>query len=236
MVALILVACAGSAPPRELVVFAASSLDQPFREMAATFEVPGTSVTLNLAGSQQLAAQIVQGGPADIFASADLLQMEVVADAGLLATEPVAFASNRLVIVVEEGNPLGIRSLTDLADPRLVVVLAAPEVPAGRYARAAIASAGLVIVPDSLELDARAVLAKVVIGEADAGIVYATGAQAAADTVDPIELPAASATSVIYTIAVVSSGSSPEMAAEFVELVLSETGRRALARHGFNEP
>jgi molybdate transport system substrate-binding protein len=236
VVALILVACAGSAPPRELVVFAASSLDQPFREMAATFEVPGTSVTLNLAGSQQLAAQIVQGGPADIFASADLLQMEVVADAGLLATEPVAFASNRLVIVVEEGNPLGIRSLTDLADPRLVVVLAAPEVPAGRYARAAIASAGLVIVPDSLELDARAVLAKVVIGEADAGIVYATCAQAAADTVDPIELPAASATSVIYTIAVVSSGSSPEMAAEFVELVLSETGRRALARHGFNEP
>jgi len=165
-----------SEPSGEVVVFAAASLTDALEAIAADLEAatPGLDVVFSFAGSQQLAAQIAEGAPADVFASADETQMDVVADAGLVAGEPRTFARNSLAIAVEPGNPLGIRGLADLARADVTLVLADEDVPAGRYAAAALEAAGVTVAPASLEVDVRAVLSKVALGEADAAPVTIT--------------------------------------------------------------
>ncbi len=229
---------ADPAAPDELVVFAAASLAEAFEAIGAEFAATdgGVPVTLNLAGSQTLAAQLVEGAPADVFASADAARMAVVASAGLLAGDPLPFATNRLAIAIEPGNPSGVAGLGDLAREDLIVVLPAEEVPAGRYARAALAAAGVDVAPASLEPDVRAALAKVALGEADATIVYTSDLVVAADRVHGVAIPAAVNVVASYPIAVLAGAASPDVAARFVAFVRSERGRALLAEHGFGAP
>ena len=222
----------------EVVVFAAASLTDAFEELAETFSDanPGIEVVLNLAGSQTLASQILEGAPADVFAAANEVQMGVVTDAGEFANDPEVFTANRLAIAVEPGNPLGIDGLEDLAAPDLLLVLPAEEVPAGRYARQALDTAGVAVTPVSLERDVRAARSKVELGEADASIVYASDIVAADGRVDGVELPVEQNVPAAYPIARLADAPNPEVADEFVAFVLSEQGQEILADHGFTAP
>lgn len=228
----------GDAVSGELTVFATASLTDAFDAMVDAFvaEHPDIEVAVNNAGSQTLAGQIVEGAPADVFASADAVQMDVVGDAGQLAGEPTVFATNRLAIAVESGNPLDIDGLADLADPHLVVVLAAEEVPAGRYARQVLDAASVEVNPASLEQSVRAALSKVELGEADAAIVFASDLAAAAGRADEVVLPEDQNVVARYPIAVVADTSNPTAAEAFVGFVRSDAGQRILADAGFTAP
>jgi molybdate transport system substrate-binding protein len=224
--------CAGGgASSDELVVFAASSLTDVFDEIAGDFEAtnPGVDVVINAQGSAQLAAQIEQGAPADVFAAADLASMERVL--GDVVGQPATMARNKMVIAVAEGNPAGITGLADLADPELIVVVAAPEVPAGAYAAEVFAAAGVTVQPDSYEQNVRSVAAKVALGEADAGLVYRTDVLADAGRLDALEID--SEVSAEYPIAVMSDDPN---AVVFVEFVLGERGQAVLRAAGFEAP
>ncbi len=235
----------GQTAGRHLIVFAASSLTEAFEEIAAAFEAehPGTVVELSFGGSSTLAMQIVQGAPADVFASADAAQMAVVTDAGEAAGAPAVFAGNVLVVITPTDS--AVVSLDDLADPGVRLVLAGPEVPVGRYARLALAGwdaqfgagyaervlANLV----SEEPNVRQVAAKVELGEADAAIVYATDA-AVLRAVRALPLPDAPDTRAEYWVAALLGASDPALAAEFVAFVLAPQGQAVLASHGFTAP
>jgi molybdate transport system substrate-binding protein len=233
----------GPASAETVRVFAASSLTEAFGEIAAVFEAgnPGTRVELSFAGSQVLRTQIEQGAPADVFASADREHADALAREGILGRTRV-FARNALVVVAP-AEGARVSSLADLARPGMRVVLAGPAVPAGRYAAEALrrldAQAGLgagfgarvranVV---SEETNVRAALSKVVLGEADAGFVYATDAASAAGKVRVLALPVDVVAE--YAIGVLSGTSLPSPAAAFVDLVLGERGQAILRRHGF---
>jgi molybdate transport system substrate-binding protein len=215
--------CVGEAAPRPLTVFAASSLSEAFEALGDTFTE--AEVAFNFAGSQQIVTQAQQGATADVIATADEPTMSRVA--GDLEDNPRIFAHNRLQIVVGEGNPKGVRGLADLSRPGLVVVFASPEVPAGRYAQQALAKAGVVVEAASLEQNVRQVVGKVALGEADAGIVYATDVRG----VDGVDIPDEHNVRVAYPIGVL-RGARDEARA-FVELVLSGAGQDTLAAFGF---
>jgi molybdate transport system substrate-binding protein len=226
----------------EVTVFAASSLTEAFRDLAEVLESRGrgATVTFNFASSSDLGVQIQEGAPADVFASADGQQMKLVTDAGL-AGEPVIFATNRLVILVPEDNPAGIHGPHDLADPGIKLVLADPEVPAGNYARQALTNLGVGHEAESNvvsnERDVKAVVTKVALGEADAGIAYATDVTAdVAGSVEALALPAEADVAARYPIALLSDAPNPPGAKAFVELVTSPAGRRVLSEHGFGLP
>ena len=224
----------GSAAPTELTVFAAASLTAAFTELGQQFTTAnGTRVTFNFAGSQALATQIRQGAPADVFASADLANMAKVED---LTGTPRNFASNLLEIVVEKGNPRGVEGLGDLAAADLKVVLAAPEVPAGKYAAEVLAKAGVTVRPVSQEDNVKAVVTKVALGEADAGIVYRTDVAAGGGKVEGVELPEDQNVLATYPIATVKATKAQDQAQAFVDLVVSAEGRRVLEQHGFLPP
>ena len=218
-----------------VTVFAAASLTESFAEIEAAFEAahPNVDVVLNFGGSSGLATQIVEGAPADVFAAASPSTMDTVVDAGL-AMAPVNFATNVLELVVPAGNPGGVTSLADLANPDLTVALCAVEVPCGAAAAKALEAAGVVASVDTYEQDVKAVLTKVELGEVDAGLVYVTDVQVAGDEVEGIELP--DAPIVAYPIALVSDSTNPEAARAFIEWVLSEDGQSVLAAAGFGAP
>jgi molybdate transport system substrate-binding protein len=224
-----------SASPGEIKVFAAASLTAAFTELGEQFTAAngGTKVTFNFAGSQALATQIQQGAPADVFASADLTSMDKVKD---LAGMPQSFASNLLQIVVEKGNPKGVKGLGDLASSDLKVVLAAPEVPAGRYAAEVLSKAGVDVTPVSQEDNVKAVVTKVSLGEADAGIVYVTDVAAGGDKVEGVEIPEDQNLLATYPIATVKASKAQEQAEAFMDLVLSAEGQQVLNRYGFLPP
>jgi molybdate transport system substrate-binding protein len=221
--------------PRTLNVFAAASLTDAFTRLGEQFTAahPGVTITLNLAGSNDLVTQIEQGAPADVFASADTTTMD---KAGDLVHAPQAFAGNKLVIAVAPDNPKGITGLDDLARDDLKVVLAAPEVPAGKYAMEAVAKAGVTVEPVSLEVTVKGVVTKVSLGEADAGIVYVTDVAAAGDVLDGVAIPDDQNVIATYPIAAVAAGEHPEDARAFVDLVLSPEGQKVLADAGFLPP
>ena len=222
----------------ELVVFATASLTNAFDAVRAGFvdANPDVEVVLNNAGSQTLASQINEGAPADVFAAANTIQMDVVAAAGNLAGAPEIFAANVLAIAVEPGNPLGIRGLEDLTDPDLVLVLPAAEVPAGQYAREALAAAGIEVTPSSLERDVRAALSKVELGEADAAIVFASDLLASNGRADGVAIPLERNVVASYPIAVLADARNPATAAAFVAFVRSDAGQEILRAHGFTAP
>jgi molybdate transport system substrate-binding protein len=225
----------GAAGPGELTVFAAASLTAAFTELGERYTAAngGAKVTFNFAGSQALATQIQQGAPADVFASADLPNMDKVKD---LVGTPQNFASNRLAIVVEQGNPKGVEGLADLADPDLKVVLAAEEVPAGKYAKQVLDQAGVSVTPVSREDNVKAVVTKVSLGEADAGIVYVTDVTAGGDKVEGVDVPADQNVTATYPMATVKASEAPQAAQAFLDLVLSAEGQQVLKEYGFLPP
>jgi molybdate transport system substrate-binding protein len=225
----------GAASPGEIKVFAAASLTAAFTRIGEQFTAAngGTKVTFNFAGSQALATQIQQSAPADVFASADLANMDKVKD---LVGTPQNFASNQLQIVVEKGNPKGVEGLDDLANADLKVVLAAPEVPAGKYAAEALGKAGVTVKPVSAEDNVKAVVTKVSLGEADAGIVYVTDVTAGGDKVEGVDIPEQLNVRATYPIATVKASQARDQAQAFMDLALSAEGQQVLKEHGFLPP
>lgn len=247
-------AAAGCAPASEadgatLTVLAAASLSEAFRALGAAYEEGhgGVTTAFSFAGSQQLATQILEGAPADVFASANAAQMERVVEGGLVAPQAVAtFATNRLVIVRPADGAARVAAPADLALPGLKLVLAARDVPAGKYALEFLAKAS---VPSELgpefgpavlanvasyEDDVQAVLAKVALGEADAGIVYASDASSrVADRVVFVPIPEALDVVAAYPIGPLAGSILRDHAADFVDFVRSPEGQAILAEHGF---
>jgi molybdate transport system substrate-binding protein len=214
-----------------LTVLAAASLTEAFADVAARYD--GADLRLSFGGSQALAAQVEQGVPADVVATADEPTMARLRADGLVDA-PQPLAANRLVIVVPRGNPRGIAAASDLARPGLTVVLAAPRVPAGRYAALALARAGVRVAPRSLEESVRGVTTKVRLGEADAGIAYATDV-----TADPAHLaavPLPRAPLARYLVATTRASRQPARARDLVAFLTSAAGQRLLAARGFAAP
>ena len=221
-----------------VTVFAATSLTAAFRAEGAAFQVkyPRVGVTFNFAGSADLARQINQGAPADVFASADQPNLEKVAKAGNLTGATRHFATNRLEIAVAPGNPRHVTGLHDLAQAGLVVVLCAPAVPCGNYARQALSRASVSVTPKSDEQNVAGVLSKVESGDADAGIVYTTDVKAAGAKASGVEIPAADNVVAVYPMSEVEGAPNPAAALAFMEFLLSAQGQSILAGFGFSKP
>ena len=224
---------AGKPGTHEITVFAAASLQPAFDKIGHTLLTNNdTHITFNFAGSQTLTEQLTQGAQADVFASADTAHMKTVQDANLLNGSPQLFAHNRLEIAVAKGNPKHIESLQDLARSSLVIVLADPSVPAGKYAKQALAKAGVTVKPASLELEVTAVLNKVALGEADAGIVYVSDV-VTTGRVEGVAIPDALNVVADYPIAILAESRDKPGAKTFVDYVLSVQGQAALKQAGF---
>ncbi|MFI2105575.1 molybdate ABC transporter substrate-binding protein [Isoptericola sp. NPDC019693] len=220
-----------------LTVFAAASLQGSFEDLAEQFEAThdGVDVRLSFAGSSDLVAQIQQGAPADVFASADTANMAKLTADGLVG-EPRDFATNTLEIAVPPGNPAGVESLQDLAAPGMKLVLCAPAVPCGAASAKVADAAGLDLKPVSEEQSVTDVLGKVIAGEADAGLVYVTDVAAAGDDVEGIAFPESSSAVNTYPVATVADTDQADLAQQFVDLVLSDDGQQTLSGFGFAAP
>lgn len=218
----------------KITVFAAASLTDAFQRLGDQFEAahPGTTVEFNFAASSALREQIIGGAPADVFASANESNMTQVADTGL-ATGPIPFATNVLEIAVPPDNPGQVAGLSDFGKADLLLGLCAEEVPCGQFGREALANAGVTPSIDTNEPDVRSLLTKVENGDLDAGIVYHTDVLAAADAVQGIEIPDEDNVVATYPIAALSGSDQAELAAVFVDLVLSEQGQQVLGTYGF---
>ena len=224
----------------EITVLAAASLTDAFKELGAAFQTanPATRVTFSFGASSTLVTQINQGAPADVFASADLANMDKLTGAGGAgaAGAPTAFATNKLQIIVGKGNPRGIAGPTDLAKAGVIYVTAAPEVPIGKYAQQVLDKAKVAVTPKSLEADVRAVVNKVTLGEADAGIVYATDVKAAGDKAVGVTIPDDVNVLATYPIAVTKATKNAPVANAFIAYVISAPGQAILAKFGFAKP
>jgi molybdate transport system substrate-binding protein len=248
-----LAACAAPAAvpqpvERELTVFAAASLTGAFGQIGSAFEAshPGVTVSFNFAGSQALRTQIEEGAALDVFSSANLAELEALIASGHIAADGShLFAGNRLVVIVPQDNPAGIATLEDLGRPGVKLVLAAEEVPVGRYARQVLNNLDAQLGPAfaeavlanvvSNEDNVKQVVAKVSLGEADAGIVYSTDARAdpSLPTIsidDPYNVTAS------YPLAVLIGAPQPDLAEAFAAFALSPEGQAILATYGFLPP
>lgn len=227
----------------DVSVFAAASLEPAFESLAATFTAdhPDVEFTFTYDGSSVLATQILSGAPVDLFASADEANMQKVAGDGLIDGDPTIFATSELVIAVAPGNPLGISDLTDLAEPTSdgalpVVVLCAPEVPCGTASQTLLARDKVDLTPASEEQNVTAVLTKIVAGEADAGLVYASDVLRAGGDVEGTTITDASDAAGSYTIAQTTDATAPDAARAFIEFLGSEDAQRTLEDLGFRAP
>jgi len=259
---LVLVACAPIAAPTQpaagaatmteattLTVFAAASLTEAFTEIGENFSAanPGVKAIFNFAGSNQLATQIGEGAPADVFASANATQLNVAIETGRIMTGTQrTFVRNRLVVVTPSDNPAGLTGLPDLATPGVKIVFAAEAVPVGQYSLAFLDKAeadgslgagykdAVVANVVSYEENVRAVLAKVTLGEADAGIVYTSDVAASKEgEVGQIEIPDNLNTVASYPIAPLSDSPNLELAQQFMGYVLAPEGQQVLVNYGF---
>lgn len=248
-----LTGCAATAPAASpadtLTIFAAASLTDAFTEMGAAFEAahPGTAVTFNFAGSQQLAQQLVQGAPGDLFASASPKQMAMVVENGrIAAVTPQPFASNQLVVIFPADNPGQINQLADLAQPDLTLILAAAEVPVGAYSLAFLERASqedalgagfaTAVINNvvSYEQNVRVVFSKVALGEADAGLVYASDVISMNDNrVKQLPIPPEWNIAAQYPIAPLNDTPHPQQAQQFIDFILSTDGQQILQKYGF---
>ncbi len=241
-----------AAASQSLTVFAAASLTDAFNEIGKNFETanPGATVVFNFAGSQQLAQQIGQAAPADVFASANNAQMAVVIKSGqVVSGTQKTFARNRLVVIYPTANPGGLTKLQDLAKPNLKIVLADKSVPVGGYALDFLTKASkdpsftatfsptVLANVVSYETDVKQVLAKVSLNEADAGIVYTTDITSdAASKVGRLDIPDNLNTLASYPIAAIQGSAHAALAQQFVDYVLSTDGQSVLAKYGFLAP
>jgi molybdate transport system substrate-binding protein len=248
----LLVAAAGplaAQTPAKITVFAAASLTEAFNAIGPAFtKKTGIAVTFNYGGSDTLATQIKSGAPADVFASANLAQMKVVNDAGL-AVAPKTFAKNRLVLVTPKGGTASVTTPLDLIKPGIKVILAAPTVPVGAYARSTFAKlAGQNGYPADFpaqveknvvsdELDVKAVVTKIALGEADAGVVYSTDVTpTVAPKLDVHPIPPGVVPDIEYPITVLKNAADAKSAQAFVDYILSPEGQSFLKARGFIAP
>jgi molybdate transport system substrate-binding protein len=262
VVAIILSACGGPTPaeaptsvptaaptvapsPRTLTVYAAASLTDAFAAIGKNFEAvnPGVTVKFNFAGSQTLRMQILQGAPADVFASANTTEMDALVTGSLVTTDSVRFfLTNQLLVIMPATNPAGLAILADLAKPKLKIVLAAKEAPVGNYALQVLDKLNTSIGNGykdkvlanvvSYENDVKQVVAKVQLGEADAGIVYSSDV-VAAPQLKRIDIPAESNVVAKYPLAALSQSKNLTLAQAFVAYVLSADGQSVLQKWGF---
>jgi molybdate transport system substrate-binding protein len=243
-VAVLLGACGGTAstspsPTTSLsgnvAVFAAASLTDSFNALGASFRGsnPAVTVKFSFAGTPTLVTQIEQGAPADVFASADATNMDRLKGDGFTAGTPQVFARNKLEIVVAPGNPKAINSLADLAKRGVIYITEAPTVPAGKYSLQALKAAGVTVTPKSLEADVKSVVSKIELGEADAGIVYATDVSAAGTQVQGVPIPDAYNVIATYPIVTVKATPNSMLANAFITYVLSPQGQSKLRSFGF---
>ena len=232
----------------KISVFAASSLTEAFKTIAADFQKanPGVTVEFNFAASSALATQIDQAAPADVFASADTANMTKLTDKSQIDGAPVTFAKNLPVIVIPADNKAGIASPKDLSKAGVKLVLAGPDVPIGNYARQIIDK--LAATPEygaaykdatlknlvSNEQNVRAVLTKIELGEADAGIVYKTDALVSKEKVKTVAIPDAANVIAVYPIGVVKTTKNKDAAAAFIKFVTGPQGQAALKAAGFD--
>jgi molybdate transport system substrate-binding protein len=249
--ALLLSGCAAPAPtaatpePKTLMVFAAASLTNAFEELGTAFEAahPGVTVKFNFGGSQALRTQIEQGAQADVFASANAKEMDLLVTGKFVAPgSPKIFLTNRLVVILPAKNPAGLKNLAGLAGKGVKLVLAAKEVPVGNYSLQTLEKLEKILGPGfkdqvlknvvSYEGDVKQVVAKVQLGEADAGLVYSSDTVAAAG-LQQLEIPAESNVVAQYPLAVLTQTQSPELARAFTAFVLSEDGQSVLQKWGF---
>jgi molybdate transport system substrate-binding protein len=238
VLALPLAACGeddGNSSPRTLTVLAAASLTDVFEGMADDFEAEheGAEVTFSFGSSTDLAGQAADGAPGDVLATADETSMQVAEDAGV-AGDVETFATNVLVLVTPPDNPAGIASLADLEGTTWV--RCDDEAPCGRVALSVLDAHGITAEPASLEEDVKSTLDKVVSGEADAALVYASDAVAAGDAVRTIEIPGAEQQLTAYFATTLEQAEDADLARDWVDYVLSEEGRAALAEAGFGQP
>jgi molybdate transport system substrate-binding protein len=239
---------AATAVPQTLTVLAAASLTESFNEMGKLFESknPGITIAFSFAGSQQLAQQLDQGAPADVFASASKKYMDAaVTSRRVNKDDPKTFVKNRLVVIFPKDNKAGLKELKDLAKPGLKIDLEDKSVPAGQYSLDMLDKAvkdpgyGASFKTDvlknvvSYETDVKAVVSKVSLGEADAGIVYITDYNSAADKLGKLDIPDALNTIAVYPIAPISDSKNADLANAFVALVLSPEGQAIMAKVGF---
>ncbi|WP_030561356.1 molybdate ABC transporter substrate-binding protein [Streptomyces aureocirculatus] len=217
-----------------LTVLAAASLTDVFKTAGAAYEKehPGTKVNFSFEGSQELAAKVRQGAPADALVTADTKTMDGLrADTGT----PVVIAKNRLVIATGKGNPESVKTLKDLARSGLKVVLAAPEVPVGRYSKQVLDAQKVDVEPVSQEPNVRAVLSKVELGEADAGIVYKTDVTAADGKAEGVDIPDAQNAVASYPAATLKTSGHSEAAADFVKWLSGPAAQKMLRDAGFQK-
>ena len=230
---------------RRLTVYAAASLTEAMTEMGKEFEDShsGVTVVFNFGGSQNLRTQIEQGAPADIFASANAQEMEMlVAQNRIAADAPKVFLTNQLIVILPKENPSGIASLQDLSRQGLKLVLAAEEVPAGKYAREVLKNLNALYGADysdkvlanivSNEDNIRQAVTKVQLGEVDASIVYVSDATAAPD-LQTIEIAPEMNVTAEYLMAPLSGSANSDLANEFIDYVLSGEGGTILQKWGF---
>jgi molybdate transport system substrate-binding protein len=229
---LVLALPAGSMPATRITVYAAASLTTVFPRI-------DKAPRYNFAGSDTLATQIAQGAPADVFASASPKQTELLYHEGILR-RPVVFATNKLIVIVPAANPGHIRSVYDLRRKGLKVIIGTPTVPVGAYTRQILDSLG--ITQDVMsnvvdqEPDVKGIVAKIALGEGDAGFVYKTDARPAGNKVQTILLPAWAQPPIRYEIGVVRKSSHRLAARAFIKRVTSLRGRRLLVQAGFGLP
>jgi molybdate transport system substrate-binding protein len=221
-----------------LTVLAAASLTETFTELARAFEAEHAAVDVRLAfdSSATLATQVAHGAPADVLATADARTMRQVVAAGATEAPPREFATNTMVLVVPAANPAGITSFADLDDSDVSYVACVESAPCGALAGSLLRANHVDNTPRSLEIDVRAVLSKVVLDEADAGLVYATDAVTAGNKVQTLTVPASSEAVNHYLAAALERSEQPELAADWVELLLSPAGRDILRDAGFGAP
>jgi len=234
----IVIACSDSSVEDELLVSAAASLTDAFGEVESAFEEenPDVDVVLNLGSSSALREQVLEGAPADVFASANTSNMDQVAQAGELSGEAEIFVTNSLQIAVPTGNPAGVTGLEDFAREELLTGLCAEDVPCGDFGRQALENAGISPSIDTNEPDVRALLTKIEAGELDAGITYVTDVLSSSGTVEGIEIPAEVNVVAEYPIATLAGAPNADAAAAWVEFVLSDEGQAILTSYGFTSP
>lgn len=234
-------ACGGSATspstsnPTTLTVLAASSLTDVLPEIGAAFtrDHPDADLRYSFAGSQELVAQVQSGVPADVLALAGTSSLPTLdGDIG----EPLVFARNRLTIIVPSGNPAAIGAVTDLASPDVKVALAGPEVPAGIYAAEVFQRADISVTPVSEEVDVRAVVTRVALGGADAGIVYRTDAAASDAEIETVPIPDRFNVTATYPAAAVADTETPALTQDFVDFLIGDEAQALLKEYGFEAP
>jgi len=241
VIGLLISGCQGDddAPEQEqLTVLAASSLTESFTTIGQQFETdnPGVEVSISFGSSSTLATQVVDGAAADVIATASPGSIEPVVDAEMTATDPTVFATNSVAVALPADNPAGIQDLADLQGSDIKVAVCVDTAPCGSVAADMFEAADLSVTPVTEEVDVKSVLAKVVTGEVDAGVVYASDVLAAGDDATSVQIPGSAVVTTDYLIAPLTSSANSALAGEFVDAVTSADGQQVLTEAGFNAP